>query len=163
MKITKRIVGANRDENLTRKTKRACFWHNISGMPNILSGIDLQEKKPGSWIGINKEGKFAFVTNFREPQQLVNGKSRGRLVTDYLSGNLDLKQYVDILMSEALLYNGFNLVVGDIKDTTECYFVTNRINEHKRFPFSIKLESDIVYGISNGEFSFVTSVISGVK
>lgn len=120
----KLIIAANRDEFYNRPTSPA-EW---SG--EILSGID--EKAGGTWMGINKSGQLAALTNYRNPADMVPNKlSRGNLVYDYLkTGSLDDKH------SE---YSGFNLIYGT---TNRLNYISNR-SEGKR-----ELTPG-VYGLSN--------------
>lgn len=77
------ILTANRDEYFNRPTASAHFWDSH---PEILAGRDL--KMLGTWMGITRSGRFAALTNFRDPSaQLTNPQSRGKLVSDYLCGN----------------------------------------------------------------------------
>ena len=54
------ILLANRDEFYSRPTAQASFW---SEDPEILGGKDLQAG--GTWMGINKSGNIAALTNYR--------------------------------------------------------------------------------------------------
>ncbi|HET8963390.1 MAG TPA: NRDE family protein, partial [Chitinophagales bacterium] len=56
------IVVANRDEFYNRPTAPLHWWED---KPNILAGRDL--KDGGTWMGISKSGKFAALTNYRNP------------------------------------------------------------------------------------------------
>jgi len=56
------ILAANRDEFYDRPSTPADFWGKH---PQVLAGIDLKEK--GTWLGVTREGKFAAITNYRDP------------------------------------------------------------------------------------------------
>jgi len=56
------ILAANRDEFFARPTEALAFW---SDEPGILAGRDLQAG--GTWFGLSGDGRFAAVTNFRDP------------------------------------------------------------------------------------------------
>ena len=74
------IVAANRDEFYERPTAPAGFW---SESPRILAGRDLKEG--GTWLGVTRSGRFAAVTNYRDPREFgENPRSRGLLVRGYL-------------------------------------------------------------------------------
>src|SRR4051812_6317818 len=54
------VLAANRDESYARPTARAAFWQDD---PRIYGGRDLAQG--GTWLGINLDGAFAAVTNYR--------------------------------------------------------------------------------------------------
>ncbi len=60
-----------------RPTQPAEFWEDHR---QLLAGRDLQRKNGGTWLGVTKRGRFAFVTNYREVQagQLQPGALSGR-------------------------------------------------------------------------------------
>ncbi len=131
------ILIANRDEFLHRPTKVAHF-HGKDGF--ILSGIDLE--KGGTWLGISKSGRFAMVTNYRDPSQIKDlPSSRGLLVHDFLSSDLSPIDYCETLKAKWDRYNGYNLVVGEIQKVDFCY--ASNIQRQVE-----KIESGI-HGISN--------------
>ena len=67
------ILAANRDEFYDRPTQPLSFWKDN---PDILAGQDLKGK--GTWLGITKNGRFAGITNFRDPaSQKQDAPSRG--------------------------------------------------------------------------------------
>src|SRR5687768_4996878 len=89
----KLIVAANRDEFYQRQTAPAHFWEDD---PEILAGRDLE--KFGTWMGITKQGRFAALTNYRDPNELTDGKrSRGELVSNALKYNGDIQEYMKSL------------------------------------------------------------------
>lgn len=103
------ILAANRDEFYDRPTAPACFWQEP---PTVLAGRDLLGG--GSWLGVTRTGKIAALSNYREPRaHRHNAPSRGKLVSDYLQGELPPADYLAKLQEQAAVYNGFNLIVGD--------------------------------------------------
>lgn len=103
------ILAANRDEFYDRPTAPADWWHDA---PDILAGRDL--KAGGTWMGVTKTGRFAAITNFRDPTSTqVSAPSRGALVTDFLTGAHSPQHYLESIRSSGHRYNGFNLLVGD--------------------------------------------------
>ena len=67
------VVAANRDEFYRRPTAFAGFWADA---PDILGGRDLEAG--GTWLGITRAGRFAAVTNVREPGAAPGRHSRGQ-------------------------------------------------------------------------------------
>jgi len=75
------VVAANRDE--WRDRPGPCPWWDDH--PQILAGRDLQAG--GTWMGVTRGGRFAAVTNFRDPsERRSTALSRGTLVTQFLLG-----------------------------------------------------------------------------
>src|ERR1700741_46525 len=76
------IVAANRDEYFGRRSAPADFWEDHT---HVLAGRDLEAG--GTWLGITLEGRFAALTNYRNPADRRTGvPSRGALVSDVLTG-----------------------------------------------------------------------------
>lgn len=129
------IVLANRDEFYDRPTAAAARWEDH---PNVTAGRDLVGG--GTWLGIADGGRFAAVTNYRDPSRPAGSISRGRLVADFLIGKSDPKAYLDKIATEPGTYSGFNLVVGSGEGL---YYYSNAADEAPR-----KLDPG-VYGLSN--------------
>lgn len=102
------IVVANRDEEYDRPTKEAHFWEDD---PTILGGRDL--KQMGTWLGVSKSGRFAAITNFRNPTLPVAPKSRGEIVTDFLSTHHEPLQFIEQLKESRQQYGGYNVLLGN--------------------------------------------------
>lgn len=110
------ILAGNRDEYYDRKSKAAEFWKPDS---RILAGRDVgyESGTPGSstWLGITRDGKIAFLTNFRSPKiKNVEALSRGNIVARFLAGKKPALEYLDALAKNVDAYNGFNVVMGDV-------------------------------------------------
>ncbi|MBL4585628.1 MAG: NRDE family protein [Flavobacteriales bacterium] len=104
------ILLANRDEFRKRPSAKADFWKDE---PQVLAGRDLQQM--GTWLGINKTGSLAFLTNYRDMNSLKpDAPSRGHLVSDFLIDGAQPKAYLKSIKKPDT-YNGFNLVVGTPK------------------------------------------------
>ncbi|MGJ8682921.1 NRDE family protein, partial [Paraglaciecola sp.] len=100
------IIAANRDEFFNRKTAESHYW---SEQNSVLAGRDLQAG--GTWMGINKKGHIAALTNIRNPNKInPQAISRGALVSEYLTH--PKSQYVKTLSQNKALYNGYNLLFG---------------------------------------------------
>jgi uncharacterized protein with NRDE domain len=128
------ILAANRDEFYDRPSAPADFWIKH---PQVLAGMDLKEK--GTWLGVTKEGKFAAITNYRDPASWkADAPSRGKLVSRYLTGPNDPEKYLRSIFKKAHTYNGFNLLLGDGRDL----FVYENQGEVQKL-------SPGIYGLSN--------------
>ena len=133
--IYKLIVAANRDEFLGRPTSPVHFWED---RPDILAGRDLE--KMGTWMGVTTTGRFAALTNYRDPKEATDGKrSRGELVTEALKHKGNLKAYMEDLGGRKDLYPGYNLLAGD---GNELFYFSNKGQELKKIVPGI-------YGVSN--------------
>jgi uncharacterized protein with NRDE domain len=103
------IVAANRDEFFARPSARVAGW---SDHPQVIAGRDREHG--GTWMGVTRRGRFAALTNYREPGQRIEGApSRGLLVSEFLVGEATPAAYAGELARRADEYNGFNLVLGD--------------------------------------------------
>jgi uncharacterized protein with NRDE domain len=103
------VVAANRDEWRDRPAEPAQWWID---RPEVLAGRDL--KAGGTWLGISRSGRFAAVTNFRDPSdRRSTARSRGELVADFLAGNEEPRVYAERLARGVHEYNAFNLLVAD--------------------------------------------------
>ncbi|RDU35266.1 hypothetical protein DRW41_19330 [Neobacillus piezotolerans] len=113
------IVAANRDESYARPTAAAHFWEDE---PNILAGRDLE--KMGTWMGVSTDGRFAALTNYRDPKQMnAAGKlSRGELVASFLKSGMRSGEYMAGLDAKGGLYPGYNLLADDGKSL---YYFSN--------------------------------------
>ena len=103
------VVAANRDEWRDRAAEPAHWWPDH---PEILAGRDL--KAGGTWMGVTRSGRFAAVTNFRDPSdRRSTARSRGELVTQFLLSPDSPSAFLAAVAARAGEYNGFNLIVGD--------------------------------------------------
>ena len=58
------IVAANRDEWFNRPALPAGFW---ADHPHVVAGMDHQAS--GTWLGATRSGRFAALTNYRNPDE----------------------------------------------------------------------------------------------
>lgn len=130
----KLILAANRDEFYERPTTVANWWDDY---PDILGGRDLKAK--GTWMGVDKQGRFSAVTNYRDLSNIrEDAKSRGDLPVDFLRNGQASVAYTEEVLKNAQEYNGFNLLSMD-EEMTHISNYENKVNV---------LESGI-YGLSN--------------
>jgi uncharacterized protein with NRDE domain len=103
------LVAANRDEFHGRPTARAEWWPDH---PEILAGRDLEAG--GTWLGVTRTGRFAALTNYRDPEQRRKAvPSRGALVTSMLESGASVAEGLTHLRAVGGDYNGFNLIFSD--------------------------------------------------
>jgi len=132
------LVIANRDEYYTRPTRSAHWWQDSEG---IFAGRDMQAQ--GTWMGVNRNGRFAAVTNVREPGMFAPARlSRGKLPHEFLAGDEAAENFIDRIKPDAEDYAGFNLLIGD---SAGLFFYSNRQAGVIKIPAGI-------HGISNGLF-----------
>lgn len=102
------VVAANRDEFHARPARPFGAWPDL---PGIHAGRDLEAG--GTWMGLGSGGRFAALTNIRDPSQPVGRRSRGELASAYLAGAVSPDDYLEDVASRLEDYSGFNLLVGD--------------------------------------------------
>ncbi|WP_066250014.1 NRDE family protein [Neobacillus drentensis] len=133
--VYKLIVAANRDEFFHRPTAPVHYWED---QPDILAGRDLE--KMGTWMGITRTGRFAALTNYRDPKEITEGKrSRGELVADALKHKGNVKDYMQSLVEKKDFYPGYNLLVGD---GMELYYYSSKGQ-------NLQTVGPGIYGVSN--------------
>ena len=104
------VVAANRDEFHARPAAAAGWWPDHS---QILAGRDLEAH--GTWLGVTRAGRFAALTNYRDPQQQrrADAPSRGALVVSLLESGASVAEGLAYLREVGDRYNGFNLIFSD--------------------------------------------------
>ncbi|GGD01848.1 NRDE family protein [Undibacterium terreum] len=140
------VVAGNRDEFYERPTAAASWWDEE---PRVYAGKDLQAG--GTWMGITRKdgpgspaGRFAAITNIRAPsEKRPDAPSRGKLVSNYLHGDMSAAGYVEQIRDGAPAYNGFNLLLGDGENLV---WFSNRADGDER---NGKPLPPGIYGVSN--------------
>lgn len=128
------IVAANRDEFYARPTSPLAEWLDA---PGVYAGRDLEAG--GTWLGIGNQGRFAALTNIRDPNQPLGRRSRGELVARFLTDEQPAEDYLAEVAGRAGEYGGFNLLLG----TADSLYYLNAVD-----PQPQRLETGI-YGLSN--------------
>ena len=129
------VVAANRDEFHVRPALAAHWWADA---PGVLAGRDLEAG--GTWLGVASGGRFAALTNYREPSTWrADVRSRGTLVSEFLAGDDSAPNYLGRIAAEGHRYNGFGLLAMDGETLA---FASNRS------PGVIRLGPGI-FGLSN--------------
>lgn len=129
------VVAGNRDEFYSRPSEPAHYWEDP---PAMLAGRDVAQG--GAWFAVNRSGKFAFITNFRDlSQSKPDAVSRGILVRDYFSKSILSEEYLAAVASGEETFLDFNLIAGD----------PSSVNYHASRTGKSRTLKPGVYGISN--------------
>lgn len=147
------LLAANRDEFHARPTKSADFWAHE---PAILAGQDLLAG--GTWLGLTPNGRFAAITNVRNPQVDTSGtlRSRGELPLEFLASDMPPLQYLETLAPRCGDYQGFNLLVGD--GDSLCY-----LHAGHHLPALPTQLAPGVYGLSNAALGMPWAKVSKAR
>lgn len=130
------VLAANRDEFYDRASLPLAEWEES---PGLYAGRDLLAG--GTWLGVTADGRFAAVTNIRDPRQPRGARSRGELPVDFLRGELDAEAFLTELARRTEDYSGFNLLLGDRRNL---YFFNSEQAEIRRLMPGL-------YGLSNAD------------
>ncbi len=129
------VVAANRDEYFSRPAAPAHWWTDV---PELLAGRDLEAG--GTWMGLSRGGRFAALTNYRDPSRHLPGApSRGALVRAALEDARPAHESLHQLGARSQAYAAFNLLVGDASQLGVLESTTGQV--HALAPG--------VYGLSN--------------
>lgn len=129
------ILAANRDEYHHRPAAAAGWW---SDDPHVLAGRDLLAG--GTWLGVNRSGAFAALTNFRgAPARPPPTPSRGELVAGLLGRAAPVADALHTLGRIAPHYNAFNLLYSD----------GERLGVHESERHAGRVLEPGIYGLSN--------------
>ena len=105
------LVASNRDEFHDRPTAPLAWWRPEGMADEVLSGRDLSAG--GTWLGLNRAGRLALVTNIREPgRHDPAAASRGALVLQGLQHGVDDSEWLQAVVREPR--NGYNLLLADL-------------------------------------------------
>lgn len=102
------LLAANRDEFHERPARPMAWWEWPQGP---LAGRD--EKAGGTWLAVARDGRWAAVTNFRDPRAGNGTRSRGDLPVAFVRGESSVADYVAAVHRHRHEYGGFNLLAGD--------------------------------------------------
>jgi len=128
------VVAANRDEFYARPSLPLAPWPEA---PHVHAGRDLEAG--GTWLGVGANGRFAALTNIRDPHQPAGRRSRGELVAQFLTGEVAIDDYLSDVVARSPEYGGFNLLVGN---ANELWHFNARESEPVMLPAG-------VHGLSN--------------
>ena len=123
----------NRDELYNRPSEPLQWWSN-----GILAGKD--SVAMGTWMGINRDSRFAVVTNYRNPNSTQVAKnSRGHLVRRFLENTMNIQEFDQELLQSADDYAGYNLL----------YATENELHYFSNIEKQVKNLDHGIYGLSN--------------
>lgn len=128
------VFAANRDEFHSRASAPAGWWEDHC---DVFGGRDLVAG--GSWLAVDRRGRIAAVTNFRDQIAAEYSRSRGKLVENFLRDSISAADYVAALQSNLADYGPFNLILFDGQ---ELHYASNRASKEK-------LSTNSVYALSN--------------
>lgn len=156
------VIASNRDEFLSRSTRNAS-WHSFGNEnqqeseKDVISGLDLQGG--GTWLGFSKRtNRFGFLTNLSSSLEQIEPKnpkwiSRGNLLKEYLGEsdmNKSLEEFIRKIKSDDEdLMDGYNLVVGQIKDHAQDLILDSHCNRVRNKRNQMHNQED-ENGMSNG-------------
>ena len=130
------LVVANRDEAYDRPSAILREWDDA---PGIYGGRDLRDG--GSWLALSRAGRFAAVTNVREPSPPTQPRSRGALVREFVLTEGRATAEALRATDQGADFRPFNLILWD---GHELVHATNRPQ-----PARLVFDSG-VHGVSNG-------------
>ena len=102
------LFAANRDERHERPSEAAHWWPDA---PEIFGGRDLLAY--GTWLAVDRSGRLAAVTNFRDASAAEAPLSRGALVANYLRGARPPAEFAAALDERRNDYGPFSLLLRE--------------------------------------------------
>jgi uncharacterized protein with NRDE domain len=130
------VLAANRDEWHARPAEPLSWWRSE---PPILAGRDV--RGGGTWLGVRRDGRFAALTNYRDPgdERPAHAPSRGALVVATLARSEGLADTLAGIAHRGADYAGFNLIAGD---ADAAYAYSNRAGQ-------VQALAPGIHGLSN--------------
>jgi uncharacterized protein with NRDE domain len=145
------LFAANRDERHARPSDAAHWWPDA---PDVLGGRDLLAH--GTWLAVDRSGRLAAVTNFRDTSAAAAPLSRGALVTGYLRGEQPLDEFAAALDERGSDYGPFNLL---LRERGALCVVSNRAPQSE-LGAGVHALSNAAYGV---EWPKVRSARAGMR
>ena len=105
------VLAGNRDEFHDRPARAAGWWPDA---PGVFGGRDLEAG--GSWLALDRRGRLAVVTNFREPGAPPGPRSRGELVSGFVRSDESIDHFADRVAERPDDWSGYNLLLFDLSD-----------------------------------------------
>lgn len=104
------VLAANRDEFHARPTRALHWWDWPEGP---LAGRD--EQAGGTWLAARRDGRFAALTNYRDPKAASGERSRGELPLRWLDARIGARMFGEDVRRQVAKHGPFNLLYGDMK------------------------------------------------
>ena len=108
------LLLGNRDEFHARPSAAAQAWTDV---PDVIGGRDLEAG--GSWLALNRSGRFAAITNVRSGAPRRGTRSRGELVATFARGRMAPLSHARETAAHRAEFGPFNFIVGD-RETAAC-------------------------------------------
>jgi uncharacterized protein with NRDE domain len=112
------VLAANRDELHARPALPAGWWPEP---PHIFGGRDLLAG--GTWLGVDRRGRVAAVTNVRDGTPRTAPRSRGELVLDFLNDDKTASSFATAAADGGACFAAFSLLLFD---GAELHYASNR-------------------------------------
>jgi uncharacterized protein with NRDE domain len=145
------LFAANRDERHARPSEAAYWWPDL---PDVFGGRDLLAR--GTWLAVDRSGRLAAVTNFRDASPAAAPLSRGALVTDYLRGAQPPDEFAAALEERSNDYGPFSLL---LRERGALRVVSNRARQAE-LGAGVHALSNAAYGV---EWPKVRSARAGMR
>lgn len=115
------VLAANRDEFHARGAEALHWWPHSAG---VLAGRD--EQAGGTWLAVRRDGRWAALTNYRDPRAASGTRSRGELPLQWLDYPGSATAFGQKLRAERKEYGPFNLLFG----TPDALFIVGTHVDH---------------------------------
>jgi uncharacterized protein with NRDE domain len=130
------VVAANRDEFFARPLRRRSFW---AGARQVLAGRDLEAG--GTWMGITRSGRFAALTNYRDPAQMRSGTHRAaRWCRNF---------WPEAMRRHGLIWRNECPLAASAMATTCCWVMADHLWWSSNMGGSPRQLAPGIYGVSN--------------
>ena len=136
-------VSGNRNELLSRPASGPRIDHGVFAPRD--------EAAHGTWLGLNRHGLFACVTNRHGAMLDARRRSRGLLVRDALQAASARALHQQLSTLPGDLHNGFHLVYSDLLETFVTWGDGFRITQLRLAPNELQVVTERSFGAGEGE------------
>jgi uncharacterized protein with NRDE domain len=145
------LFAANRDERHARPSEAGHWWPDER---DVFGGRD--RLAHGTWLAVDRSGRLAAVTNFRDVNAVAAPLSRGALVVDYLRGAESAREFAAALDERSNDYGPFSLL---LREPGALRIVSNRAPQAE-LAAGVHALSNAAYGV---EWPKVRSARAGMR